>query len=99
MSCALTQMAGTPVWGWKSVSRAARRRMRCAAPRDCVPNIASAVASVANNSRNRCAAWYSTLDGEWPERKRNFERWLAPENFDSEGLQRASLAALNVQKA
>ena len=49
--------------------------------------------------RNRDNAWYSMLDGEWPERKRNFERWLAPENFDSEGLQRASLAALNVQKA
>ena len=33
--------------------------------------------------RNRDNAWYSMLDGEWPERKRNFERWLAPENFDS----------------
>ena len=49
--------------------------------------------------RNRDNAWYSMLDGEWPERKRNFERWLAPENFDSEGLQRTSLAALNGQKA
>ena len=37
--------------------------------------------------RNRDNAWYSMLDGEWPARKRNFERWLAPENFDSEGLQ------------
>jgi hypothetical protein len=35
------------------------------------------------------------LDGEWPERKRNFERWLAPENFDNEGKQRVSLAELN----
>jgi hypothetical protein len=49
--------------------------------------------------RNRDNAWYSMLDGEWPERKRNFERWLAPENFDSESLQRTSLAALNGQKA
>jgi hypothetical protein len=38
------------------------------------------------------------LDSEWRSR-RNFERWLAPENFDSEGRQRTSLAALNGQKA
>jgi len=25
------------------------------------------------------------LDSEWPARKRNFERWLAPENFDAQG--------------
>jgi len=35
--------------------------------------------------RNRDNAWYSMLDGERPERKRSFERWPAPENFDSEG--------------
>jgi hypothetical protein len=39
------------------------------------------------------------LPGKWPECKRSFERWLAPENFDSEGRQRTSLAALNGQKA
>jgi hypothetical protein len=39
------------------------------------------------------------LDSEWPEHRRDFERWLAPENFDSEGRQRTSLAALNGQKA
>jgi RimJ/RimL family protein N-acetyltransferase len=49
--------------------------------------------------RNRDNAWYSMLDSEWPERKRNFERWLAPENFDGEGRQKLSLAALNGQKA
>jgi RimJ/RimL family protein N-acetyltransferase len=49
--------------------------------------------------RNRDNAWYSMLDSEWPERKRNFERWLAPENFDSAGRQKLSLAALNGQKA
>jgi len=31
------------------------------------------------------------LDGEWPARKRAFERWLAPENFDAEGRQLLSL--------
>ena len=32
--------------------------------------------------RNRDTAWFSMLDSEWPARKRNFERWLAPDNFD-----------------
>lgn len=45
--------------------------------------------------RNRDNAWFSMLDCEWPARKRNFERWLAPENFDAQGMQRVSLAALN----
>jgi RimJ/RimL family protein N-acetyltransferase len=45
--------------------------------------------------RNRDDAWFSMLDSEWPERKRNFEHWLAPENFDSEGRQKISLGALN----
>ncbi len=45
--------------------------------------------------RNRDTAWYSMLDGEWPDRKRNFERWLAPENFAADGRQKSSLFALN----
>jgi RimJ/RimL family protein N-acetyltransferase len=45
--------------------------------------------------RNRDNAWFSMLDSEWPVRKRNFERWLNPENFDAQGVQRMSLAALN----
>lgn len=45
--------------------------------------------------RNRDSAWFSMLDSEWPARKANFERWLAPENFDAEGRQRASLSAMN----
>ena len=49
--------------------------------------------------RNRDNAWFAMLDGEWPARKANFERWLAPENFDGEGRQKVSLAALNAQKA
>jgi hypothetical protein len=49
--------------------------------------------------RNRDNAWFSMLDSEWPARKANFERWLQPENFDSEGRQKLSLAALNSQKA
>jgi RimJ/RimL family protein N-acetyltransferase len=42
--------------------------------------------------RNRDTAWYSMLDGEWPARKRAFERWLAPENFDAAGRQKTSLS-------
>jgi RimJ/RimL family protein N-acetyltransferase len=49
--------------------------------------------------RNRDNAWFSMLDSEWPARKQNFERWLAPENFDSEGRQKLSLAALNGAEA
>jgi len=44
--------------------------------------------------RNRDNAWFSMLDGEWPARKANFERWLAPENFAG-GQQKLSLSALN----
>jgi len=45
--------------------------------------------------RNRDTAWFSMLDSEWPVRKVNFKRWLAPEKFDAEGRQMASLSALN----
>jgi RimJ/RimL family protein N-acetyltransferase len=48
--------------------------------------------------RNRDTAWFAMLDGEWPMRKRNFERWLMPENFDSDGRQKLSLAVLNEPK-
>ncbi len=44
---------------------------------------------------NRDTAWLSMLDSEWPARKRSFERWLAPENFDADGRQIASLGVLN----
>jgi RimJ/RimL family protein N-acetyltransferase len=46
---------------------------------------------------SRDTAWYSMLDSEWPARKANFERWLAPDNFDEAGRQRISLMELNRQ--
>jgi RimJ/RimL family protein N-acetyltransferase len=49
--------------------------------------------------RNRDDAWFSMLDSEWPSRKASFESWLAPKNFDAEGRQKVSLAALNVSSA
>lgn len=41
---------------------------------------------------NRDTAWYSMLDKEWPRAKAAFEAWLAPANFDAQGVQRRSLA-------
>jgi len=45
-------------------------------------------------NRNRDTAWFSMLDHEWPARKRAFESWLSPANFDAEGRQLRSLAQL-----
>ena len=45
--------------------------------------------------RNRDTAMFSMLDGEWPARKANFERWLAPANFGADGWQVQSLSVLN----
>lgn len=44
--------------------------------------------------RNRDTAWFSVIDGEWPAVRAAFERWLDPSNFDDQGRQRQSLAAL-----
>lgn len=41
--------------------------------------------------RNRDTAWYSILDCEWPKQKHRFETWLAPENFDADGVQKKPL--------
>lgn len=46
--------------------------------------------------RNRDTAWFSMLDFEWPARKRAFEAWLDPDNFDAGGRQRRSLAEFAV---
>ena len=40
---------------------------------------------------NRDTAWFSIIDGEWPQVKAAFEAWLDPSNFDAEGVQRWSL--------
>jgi RimJ/RimL family protein N-acetyltransferase len=47
--------------------------------------------------RNRDTAWYSITDTEWPPRRRAFEAWLSPDNFDSEGRQMRSLAELRTE--
>jgi RimJ/RimL family protein N-acetyltransferase len=50
--------------------------------------------AVVYKGRNRDTAWFSIVDSEWPALRAAFERWLAPENFDAQGQQRASLAAM-----
>ena len=45
--------------------------------------------------RSRDTAWYAMLDYEWPARKRAFERWLAPENFDATGQQKTRLGVFH----
>lgn len=44
--------------------------------------------------RSRDTAYYSMLDSEWPARKKAFERWLAPQNFDAAGQQKQRLEEL-----
>ena len=44
--------------------------------------------------RSRDTAWYAMTDADWPAARRAFALWLSPENFDGEGRQRRSLAAL-----
>ncbi|MBV1704643.1 MAG: GNAT family N-acetyltransferase [Hyphomicrobiales bacterium] len=44
--------------------------------------------------RTRDTAWFAMTDADWPARRAAFERWLAAENFDALGRQRAPLAAL-----
>jgi hypothetical protein len=48
-----------------------------------------------SKGRNRDTAWYSMLDSEWPARRRAFELWLAPDNFDDQNRQRTRLSELN----
>jgi RimJ/RimL family protein N-acetyltransferase len=43
--------------------------------------------------RNRDTAWFAMLDREWPARKRAFEAWLEPANFDAEVCQRRRLGS------
>lgn len=48
--------------------------------------------AVIYKGRSRDTAWFSIIDSEWPARRAAFERWLAPDNFDSNGQQLTRLA-------
>lgn len=47
--------------------------------------------------RNRDTAWYAITDYDWPAIRTGFMSWLAPENFDHDGLQKRPLAELIAQ--
>ncbi len=40
---------------------------------------------------NRDTAWFSIIDGEWPALRAEYERWLAPDNFNADGVQKTKL--------
>ena len=44
--------------------------------------------------RSRDTAWYSIIDHEWPAVKTAILRWLAPENFTADRVQKRNLAAI-----
>jgi RimJ/RimL family protein N-acetyltransferase len=44
--------------------------------------------------RNRDTAWFAITDARWPPIRSGFESWLAPANFDAEGVQRHPLREL-----
>ena len=41
--------------------------------------------------KNRDTAWFAIMDGEWPQLKARYQRWLAEDNFDAAGKQRKRL--------
>lgn len=51
--------------------------------------------------RNRDTAWFAMIDAEWPALNEAYQLWLAPENFDDNGIQRERLSDLTrlVRKA
>lgn len=55
--------------------------------------------AIVYKGRSRDTAWFSIVDGEWPQLRAAFEHWLAPENFDAQGQQRVSLTALRKPSA
>jgi len=48
--------------------------------------------AVVYKGRSRDTAWFSIIDSEWPVLRRALEAWLAPANFDSEGVQKRRLS-------
>ena len=41
---------------------------------------------------SRDTAWFAVTSEDWPKLKAAYEKWLAPDNFDAAGKQRASLS-------
>ena len=49
--------------------------------------------------KNRDTTWYSILDDEWPEVKSKISHWLAPKNFDSNGIAKESLSTMMLNRS
>ncbi|UIN19552.1 GNAT family N-acetyltransferase [Herbaspirillum frisingense] len=50
--------------------------------------------AVVYRGRSRDTAWFSIIDGQWPQLQQAFQCWLQPDNFDAEGRQRQALSTL-----
>ncbi len=48
--------------------------------------------AIVYKGRSRDTAWFSIIDAEWAGVKQAFEDWLAPGNFDGNGMQKTPLA-------
>ncbi|SDY76199.1 Protein N-acetyltransferase, RimJ/RimL family [Jannaschia faecimaris] len=46
---------------------------------------------------NRDTAWFAIVDGDWPRLRAAHRAWLDPENFDTSGRQKESLAELTAR--
>ncbi|AKH99031.1 acetyltransferase, ribosomal protein N-acetylase [Hoeflea sp. IMCC20628] len=46
---------------------------------------------IVSKGGNRDTAWFSMIDGEWPDLKAAFEAWLDPSNFDADSRQKRRL--------
>lgn len=53
--------------------------------------------AVVYKGRSRDTAWFSLTDKEWPTVCQALEKWLAPDNFDEQGMQRMALRDLREQ--
>jgi RimJ/RimL family protein N-acetyltransferase len=50
--------------------------------------------AVVYKQRTRDTAWFSIIDSEWPAISSAFEKWLAVENMDEQGVQRYALSEI-----
>lgn len=48
--------------------------------------------AVVYNGRSRDTAWFSIIDREWPAIEQALQRWLAADNFDTQGRQYRALS-------
>jgi RimJ/RimL family protein N-acetyltransferase len=53
--------------------------------------------AVVYKGRNRDTAWFAITDRYWPDLRRAFEQWLAPENFAPDGRQLLRLSDLTAR--